>query len=73
MKVLQRVSVALSAAAAAVLPAIALAQAAGGSDPAPTARNFGWLWMIAAALVIVALFRMFFGRSGRTTPPARRP
>ena len=59
------------------LPAVALAQGAGGSDAAPPGRNYGWLWMLAAVLVVVALFRMFFARPGRTppptTPPARRP
>jgi len=74
MKVLQRLSTALYAAAATLLPVAALAQGIGGSDPVPSSsRNYGWLWMLAAAIVVFALFRMFFGRSGRTTPPARRP
>ncbi|BDG03947.1 hypothetical protein [Anaeromyxobacter oryzae] len=58
-----------AAGALALLPAAALAQSAGGSDPESGSRNFAWLWIVAAVLVIAALFRMFFGRPDRPAPP----
>ncbi len=60
---------------AAGLPAVALAVEAGGRDPdAVSGAPFAWLWIVAAAIVVVALFAMFFRRD-RTgpTPPARHP
>ncbi len=48
-------------------PLLALAQPAG--DPVPGARTYGWLWMLVAAVVVFALFRMFFSRSDRPPPP----
>ncbi len=41
-------------------PLLALAQPAG--DPVPGVRTYGWLWMLVAALVVFALFRIFFSR-----------
>jgi type IV secretory pathway VirB2 component (pilin) len=55
--------------AAALGPAAALAQAE--PEPAGT-RNFGWVWLVAAVLVVAALFRMIFGRSDRGSA-SRRP
>jgi cytochrome bd-type quinol oxidase subunit 2 len=66
-----RLASAISTAAWALAPLAALAQA-GGTDPVPGTRNYGWLWILAAVLVVIALFRMFFARSDRTAPP-RRP
>jgi hypothetical protein len=71
MRYAVRLRAGLVALATALLPSAALAQAAGGADPAPGGRDFTWLWIIATALVLVALFRMFFARSHGT--PARRP
>ena len=68
MSPLVRLGALLWAVTAAVVPVVALAQGVGGGEPVPEVRNFGWLWIIAAALVVVALFRMFFGRRGRTSP-----
>jgi bacteriorhodopsin len=34
--------------------------------------GFRWVWALVAAIVVVALFRMFFSRS-RRTPGARGP
>lgn len=65
-----RLAAAASAAAAALVPVAARAQA-GDASPAGT-RNFGWIWIVAAVLVVAALFRMFFVRSNRGAPP-RRP
>lgn len=56
---------------AALLPLAALAQVGGDAAPAPRS-GYGWLWMLVAALVLVALFRMFFSRP-RRTPGARGP
>jgi hypothetical protein len=57
-----------TAAFAEALPVLALAQGAG--DPTPRAgRTYGWLWMLAAVIVVFALFRMFFSRSRRIPPP----
>lgn len=72
MTAVARISAALTAALTAVGPAIALAQ--GIADPAPTTtdRGFGWLWLLAAALVLFALFRMFFSRDRRAMG-GRRP
>jgi hypothetical protein len=61
-----------------LLPALALAQQAGGQAPNGTSSRAGyaWLWLLAAVAILVALFRMFFGRpdrTGRPQPPARRP
>jgi hypothetical protein len=61
-----RISAAITGAALA--PLVALAQGA-PPDQAPSPRTYGWLWLAAAALVVVALFRAFFGRPGRSTPP----
>ncbi|ACG75383.1 hypothetical protein AnaeK_4180 [Anaeromyxobacter sp. K] len=56
---------------AALLPLAALAQPVRDAAPAPRS-GYGWLWMLVAALVLVALFRMFFSRP-RRTPGARGP
>lgn len=63
-----RLAALLTAALAQALPLLAQAQEAG----APVVRGYGWLWMLAAAVVVFALFRMFFARSSRLPPP-RRP
>lgn len=67
---LNRLLAATYAALLVAAPALAAAQQA--ADPAPGDRSWGWLWVIAAALVLVALFRLFFS-SPRHEPPARRP
>lgn len=63
-RLLALVATALAGAA----PLIALAQAV---DPSGGPRNHGWLWLVAAAIVVVALFRLFSARSRRppTAPP----
>lgn len=66
-----RLAALATAALAEALPILALAQGAG--EPAPVGgRSYGWLWMLAAAVVVFAIFRMFFARSNRI-PPARGP
>ncbi len=62
----------------ALFPTLALAQQAGGQaeNGTPSRAGYAWLWLIAAIAVLVALFRVFFGRpdrTGRPQPPARRP
>jgi hypothetical protein len=61
--------------AAVVPPALALAQEAGGRDPARPAAGYSWLWIVVGALVVVALFRLLVvrNRGARPHPPARRP
>lgn len=56
-----------TSAIAEALPLVALAQPAGG--PPPGTRTYGWLWMLAAAVVVFALVRLFFTRSDRTPGP----
>jgi hypothetical protein len=60
---------------AVALAAPALAQSAGGEDVPRVHRGIAWLWIVAAVLVVAALFSLFFGgRAGRgEPPPARRP
>jgi hypothetical protein len=73
MTLLARLAAALYGAMSALVPIAALAQNAGGTNPAPAGtRNLGWLWLLAAVLIVVALFRMFFGRTHRSAP-SRRP
>ena len=74
MPTLARLAAALATVAA---PVLSLAQEAGGhATPAPRA-GFAWLWLVAAALVVVALFRVLVvrkrGTGGRPSPPARHP
>ena len=47
-------------------PLMALAQAV--DRPAAGPRNYGWIWLLVAAIVVVALFRMFTSRSRRPPP-----
>jgi hypothetical protein len=57
---------------AAFAPVLALAQ----QDPAAaTSAGFGWVWIVAGAAIVLALFWLVFaGRRGPgSTPPARRP
>jgi hypothetical protein len=73
MYALARLAVTL---AAAVAPALSLAQQAPGGTPAAPRAGYGWLWILVGALVLVALFRLLIVRtrtSGRPNPPARRP
>lgn len=60
-----RLAALTAAAFAEALPLVALAQ----GEPVPSGRTYGWLWMLAAAVVVFALFRMFFARSSRIPPP----
>lgn len=51
---------------------------AGGADTGPVtgvpSRGYGWLWVIVAAIVIVALFRLLtMQRNRRSLPPPTRP
>ncbi len=62
-----RLAALTAAAFAEAMPLVALAQGAG--DPVPSGRTYGWLWMLVAAVVVFALFRMFFARSNRIPPP----
>jgi hypothetical protein len=66
----------LAAAVPALLPPLAaLAQEAGGRDPARPAAGYSWLWIVVGAVVVAALFSLLAGR-GRSRaphPPARRP
>jgi hypothetical protein len=57
--------------AAALAPLAALAQQGG---VAPRA-GYGWLWIVVAAIVVVALYRLLVGpgRRNRPHPPARPP
>lgn len=65
---------AFALAAAVALPLAALAQGAGGAAPGKQDRGWSLLWLLAALLVGLALFRLFFGRTtGRPSPPVRRP
>ncbi len=57
----------VTSAVAEAMPLVALAQPAG--EPPPGVRTYGWLWMIAAAVVVFALVRLFFSRSDRTPGP----
>jgi ABC-type uncharacterized transport system permease subunit len=66
--------VALAAAFFSFAPVAALAQANGApAEPGRADRGFGWLWLLAAVLVVVALARMFFTRPRSTLPPPNRP
>ncbi len=58
--------------AAALSPVASLAQAQGQAAPR---TGYAWLWIIVAALVVVALLRTLIGpgRRNRPNPPARRP
>lgn len=68
MQVVARLTAALTTA---LLPLVALAQA---TEPAtePMPGAYRWLWALVAAVILVALFRMFFSRS-RRTPGAGGP
>jgi hypothetical protein len=73
MSKLARLAAAL---ASAVAPAVSLAQEAGGRDTvARPHAGYGWLWLLVAALVVVALFRVLVVRNRRAppSPPARHP
>ena len=62
--------------AAGLAPLAALAQEAGGRSPVAPSAGYSWLWIVVAALVVVALFRLLVlgrSRTGRSNPPARRP
>jgi hypothetical protein len=72
MPTLARLAAAL---AAALAPLASLAQEAGGRSPAAPRAGYAWLWIVVAALVVVALFRLLVlgrNRTGRSSPPARR-
>ena len=74
MPAIARLAAVLASAAA---PVASLAQEAGGhAAPAPRA-GYGWLWLLVAALVVVALFRVLVVRGRderqRPNPPARHP
>ena len=65
-----------AAVAAGLAPLASLAQEAGGRSPAAPHAGYAWLWIVVAALVVVALFRLLVlgrDRTGRPNPPARRP
>ncbi len=72
MASLARLAAALAAAAA---PTAALAQQQGPRDQTAPHTGYAWLWILVAALIVVALFRMLVGtgRRDRPHPPARRP
>jgi hypothetical protein len=72
MSKLARLTAAL---ATAVAPVLSLAQEAGGRDAARPHAGYGWLWLVVAALVVVALFRVLVVRNRRAppSPPARHP
>jgi hypothetical protein len=56
-----------------IVPALALAQDAGASVPAPR-LGFTWLWILAVALLLAAFFRVIFGpERRRREPPVQRP
>ncbi len=66
----------LAAILAAVLaPLASLAQQQGSRDPTAPHAGYSWLWIVVAALVVVALLRTLIGpgRHDRPNPPARRP
>ncbi len=69
MPALARLAAVLASAAA---PAASLAQQQGQAAPR---TGFAWLWILVAALVVVALLRVLIGpgRRDRPHPPARRP
>ncbi len=56
------------AALAGASPLLAAAQAA--DRPAAGPHGYGWIWLLAAAIIVVALFRLF---SARRRPPPRHP
>ncbi|HEX9052117.1 MAG TPA: hypothetical protein VF841_16420 [Anaeromyxobacter sp.] len=72
MPKLARLAAALAATAA---PALSLAQEAGGREATAPGAGYGWLWLVAAALVVAALFGVLVARGPgeRPSPPARRP
>ena len=51
----------------AAAPVLALAQAA--DRPAAGPHGYGWLWLLAAGIVVIALFRLFSARSRPPPPP----
>lgn len=53
---------------AGAVPLVAVAQAA--DRPAAGPHGYGWIWLLAAAIVVVALFRLF---SARRRPPQTPP
>ncbi len=66
----------LAAVLASVLaPLLSLAQQQGARDPVAPHAGYSWLWIVVAALVVVALLRTLIGpgRRDRPHPPARRP
>ncbi len=64
-----------AAVAAALAPALSLAQQQGPRDQTAPHAGYSWLWIVVAALVVVALLRTLIGpgRRDRPHPPARRP
>ncbi len=61
--------------AAALAPLASLAQQQGARDQTAPHAGYSWLWIVAAALGVVALLRTLIGpgRRDRPHPPARRP
>ena len=67
---------ALAPLAAALAPLASLAQQQGPRDPTAPHAGYGWLWIVVAALVVVALLRVLVvrpGRRNRPNPTARTP
>jgi hypothetical protein len=70
MPSLARPSTVLAAVVAFLAPVLVLAQAA---DPAAaTSAGFGWVWIVAAAAIVIALFWIVFSGRRGPTPPTRR-
>lgn len=71
MKAAARLLGPTTAAIAGSAPFMALAQAV--DRPVTEPRGYGWVWLLVAAIVVVALFRMFTARSRRPPAPPTLP